>query len=181
MRIPPPDPSSLDPDVAALLDLARAPSGDTAQTIAALAHSPGLVGPFLTWAMALHADGVLSKRLHEIVALRVAHRCGSTYEWDEHTRWATDAGLTPAEIESIATDGDDWSPMDKAAIAAVDELHATQDLTDTTLANLRSHVGDAEVIEIIMVVGQYTMLSMLATTVGDDVRPDDPTSSSRPI
>lgn len=167
MRVPPPDPASLDADVAELLDLARAPSGETAETIAVLAHSPGLVGPFLGWAMALHTGGVLSKRMHEIVALRVAHLCGSAYEWDEHTRWAEAAGLTADEIQAIASDDGDWSPDEAAALAAVDELHETQHLTDGTLETLRSHVSDADVTEIIMVVGQYTMLSMLASATGN--------------
>lgn len=166
MRIPPPDPSSLDDDVAELLDLARAPSGETAQTVAALAHSPGLVGPFLGWAMALHSNGVLSKRLHEIVALRVAHLCGSSYEWDEHARWATQAGMTDTEIHAVAAGGGDWSPAEAAVLGAVDELHTTQDLCNQTLETVRTHLSDAEVTEIVMVAGQYTMLSMLASTTG---------------
>jgi len=101
MRLPPPDRDSLDPSTNELLALAVAPSGETAETIAVLAHNPALVGPFLSWAMALHVDGVLSKRLHEIVALRAAHNCGSVYEWDEHVGWATAAGLTDAEIGEV--------------------------------------------------------------------------------
>ncbi len=166
LRIPPPDPASLDADVAELLSLARAPSGETAQTIAAMSHSPGLVGPFLGWAMALHTAGVLTRRVHEIVALRVAHLCGSTYEWDEHALWAADAGLTPEEIRAVADGTGDWTPAESVALVAVDELHASQDLSDETLVSLRKHLGDAEAIEIVLVVGQYTMLSMLASSVG---------------
>lgn len=166
MRLPPPEPASLDTEVADLLSLALAPSGETAETIAVLAHSPALVGPFLGWAMALHSHGVLSKRVHEIVALRVAHLCGSAYEWDEHARWAAEAGLTEAEIGAVAAGPSGWAPADAAVLRAVDELHATQDLTDDALSTLRGHLGDPAVVEVVMVVGQYTMLSMLATTTG---------------
>ena len=80
MRLPPPERSSLDDETNELLALATAPSGETAETIAVMAHCPALVGPFLSWAMALHTNGVLPPRLHELIALRVAHNCGSTYE-----------------------------------------------------------------------------------------------------
>ena len=103
MRLPPPEPSSLDTEVADLVSLAVAPSGEPAETIAVLAHSPALVGPFLSWAMALHSHGVLSKRVHEIIALRVAHLCGSTYEWDEHVRWAAEAGIRESEVVVTTT------------------------------------------------------------------------------
>jgi alkylhydroperoxidase family enzyme len=166
MRVPPPDRTSLAPETDELLALATAPSGETAETIAVLAHSPALVAPFLGWAMALHTQGVLSKRLHEIVALRVAHNCGSAYEWDEHVGWAHDAGLTDAEIGSVRAGADGWSRPEATVIHAVDELHAAQDLTERTLASLRDDFGDAAVVEIIVVAGQYTMLSMLATVTG---------------
>ena len=73
VRLPPPDRSTLDAEVDDLLSLATAPSGDTAETIAVMAHCPALVRPFLEWSMALHTEGVLPPRLHEIIALRVAH------------------------------------------------------------------------------------------------------------
>ncbi|MEZ5373399.1 MAG: hypothetical protein R2704_11810, partial [Microthrixaceae bacterium] len=50
-RVAPPPRSTLDPATNELLDLAKAPSGETAETIAVMAHSPALVGPFLGWAM----------------------------------------------------------------------------------------------------------------------------------
>ncbi len=170
MRVPPPDRSSLDDEMNELLSLATTPSGKTAETIAVLAHSPGLVEPFLKWAMALHTEGLLSPRLHEIVALRAAHNCGSSYEWDEHVGWAKAAELTDEEIEAVARGSSGWSNVEAALIEAVDELHATQDIGDTTMAILRDNLGEPSVVEIIVVAGQYTMLSMLATATGSTER-----------
>ena len=170
MRLPPPDRSLLDADTDEFLALAAGRTGETPETIAVLAHSPALVGPFMGWAMALHTSGVLSQRLHEIVALRVARNCGSEYEWDEHVSWAHEAGLTDEEIASVAAGKDGWPQPEATVIAAVDELHAAQDLTDNTMALLRECLGDASVVEIIVVAGQYTMLSMLATATGPPSR-----------
>ncbi|MEZ5382248.1 MAG: carboxymuconolactone decarboxylase family protein [Microthrixaceae bacterium] len=122
------------------MDLATALSGHTAETIAIMAHNPALVEPFLGWAMALHTNGVLSPRLHEVVALRVACNCGSTYEWNEHVRWAHQAGLTDAEIASIAEGEKQWSGAEGLVITAVDELHP-HILTDTGYATEVVHAA----------------------------------------
>ncbi|MCO5322335.1 MAG: carboxymuconolactone decarboxylase family protein [Microthrixaceae bacterium] len=166
VRLPPPDRSTLDAEVDDLLSLATAPSGDTAETIAVMAHCPALVRPFLEWSMALHTEGVLPPRLHEIIALRVAHNCGSGYEWDEHVGWATRAGLTDSEIAAVAGDPQQWPPTEATVIAAVDELHVERDLTVPTLQALRDRMDDPWVVELILVVGQYTMLSMLSSATG---------------
>lgn len=166
MKLPPPERSSLDHETNELLALATAPSGETAETIAVLAHSPGLVAPFLTWAMALHTAGVLAPRLHEIVALRVAHNCRSKYEWDEHVGWAQQAGLSVAETAAVRGPSTAWPEVEAAVIDAVDELHAEQNLAEPMMALLVGHLGEASVVELIVVAGQYTMLSMLASSTG---------------
>jgi len=51
-------------------------------------------------------------------------------------------------------------------ITAVDELHASQELTDQTLEMLRDNLSEAAAVEVILVAGQYTMLSMLANSTG---------------
>ena len=87
-RIPMPDADALAPEVAQLLALASDPDGTPLLTVAALAHHPPLLAPFLGWAAALALDGALSKRDHELLALRTAFRCASQFEWDEHARYA---------------------------------------------------------------------------------------------
>ena len=63
-----------------------------------LARQPDLLAPFLGWAAALALNGVVPKRDHEIVALRVAWNCRSEFEWGEHAEYARAAGLTDDEI-----------------------------------------------------------------------------------
>lgn len=165
-RIPPPGRAALDEQTTELLALAVTPNGQTAATIGLLAHNPQLVGPFLGWAAALHMDGLLSARQHELLALRVAHNCGSEFEWDEHRGWAREAGLTDEDINNVAEGTCDRTPEEAALLATADELHAGQFVSDQTLATLTEAIGTAAVVEAIMVVGQYTMLSMLASTAG---------------
>ena len=64
-----------------------------------------LYRPWLRFAGALMPGGRLPRADSELVILRVAHNCGSEYEWRHHERMGRTAGLTAAAIEksTIAT------------------------------------------------------------------------------
>ncbi len=157
VRIEPPNPL---PELVAM----TVPAGGSAPiTIVALAHCEALLGPFLGWAAALALEGALAKRDHEILALRTAHNCSSEFEWVEHSRFARAAGLTDEEVDRVATGADaGWSRKHQLLITAADELHRDSSICHSTWAELAEYYNTAELIEATYVVGQYTMLSMVA-------------------
>ncbi len=167
-RIPVPEGSELRDDVAQLLPLIAPPGRAPARTMAILARQPDLLAPFLGWAAALALQGVLSPRDHELIALRVAAQCGSGFEWVEHVEYARAASLTDDEIARVAKPLDDgtWTETERALLCAADELTTDYDVTDATWAILSRHYGQSELVEILFVVGQYTMLSMVANGAG---------------
>jgi 4-carboxymuconolactone decarboxylase len=133
-----------------------------------IAHQDRLLGPFLAWASAIALEGVLSRRDSELLALRVAVLCDSDFEWDHHRVYARAAGLSEDEIARVAVgpSADGWSLSSVALLRAADELHATTTISASTWAELVSFYDPAALVEIIFVVGQYTMLSMLANAAG---------------
>jgi alkylhydroperoxidase family enzyme len=134
-------------------------------TLTALAHCEALLAPFLGWAAALALNGVLSKRDHEILALRAAHNCGSEFEWVEHSRFARAAGLTEEEVHRVAIGATvDWNHKDQLLIRAADELHENSTIESATWSGLAQYLSTAQLVEATYVVGQYTMLSMVANT-----------------
>ncbi len=78
--------------------------------------------------------------------------------------YARSAGLSDEEVERVAigTVAPGWSAHDRALLSATDELHAGQQLSDAAWSALRAQSSDAQLVEIPLVVGHYTMLSMLA-------------------
>ncbi len=71
--------------------------------------------------------GKLSRRDTELVILRVAWQCSSTYEWHQHVLIALRVGLTPDENAAVA-DGPAASGVterQRTLLAACDELLAT--------------------------------------------------------
>jgi len=140
----------------------------TVNIVRTIAHHSGLLGPFLGFAGALALEGVFSRRISELVALRAIWNCQSAFEWGHHVVFARAAGLTDSEIQRIPSgpEHSDWSKDDRVLLRATDELHANQDLTDETWTALRDSYSDAQLVELPFIVGQYTMLSMVAGATG---------------
>lgn len=175
-RLAPPDPASLAPDVARLLRAtAQGKDREPPGTMALLAHAPPLLAPFVGWAASLALKGALSHRQHELLALRAGWRCRSPFEWGEHATLARAAGLDEGEIARIARAeiGAEWSPADAALLRAADQLIAGCAIDEATWSALAAHFAPAALVEIPFVVGQYTMLSMVANAAGLAARPGD--------
>ncbi|MGH0033813.1 MAG: carboxymuconolactone decarboxylase family protein [Myxococcota bacterium] len=133
-----------------------------------IAHHPGLLPPFLTWSATLAMRGVLPRRDSELLALRASLLSGSAFEWGHHVEYGLAEGLDASEIERIAEgpDHEAWSPRDALLLRACDELHARQQLSDPTFRALRGELDEAQIVELVFVVGHYTMLSMVANATG---------------
>jgi len=144
-----------------------------------LAHDPKVLGPFLAWAAALVFDGALSRRDHELLALRTAANCASDFEWAHHAVYARAAGLDEDEFARVAAGPNavGWDPADAALLRAADELHVSKTIADATWERLAERLTPAALVEVPWVVGQYTMLSMVANATevgihpGEDVLP----------
>lgn len=132
-----------------------------------LAHHPALLGPFLGFAAAL-AGGALPRRSSELLALRAAWNCRSDFEWGHHVVYALAAGLSQDEVARIGQGPEDagWSEADRLLLRAADELHQKHDLDHATWSSLAASYEAAQLVEIPFVVGQYTMLSMVANATG---------------
>jgi alkylhydroperoxidase family enzyme len=167
-RIDVPKPGELRADVEQLVAAIARPGRQPAKTMAVLARQPDLLAPFLGWAAALALNGVLSPRDHELLALRVASNCKSEFEWVEHVEYARDAGLSDPEIESVpnAIESGPWTDSERALLQAADELHETDNVSDGTWAALAGRYDPPALVEILFVIGQYTMLSMVANASG---------------
>ena len=168
VRIPVPRADELRPDAAQVVAAIAPPGREPAKTMAVLARQPDLLQPFLGWAAALALQGVLPHREHELLALRAAAICGSDFEWVEHAEYARAAGLTDGEIAAVAraVRSHSWTPREAALLRTTDELIADHDVSDATWAQLASHFDLPALVEILFVVGQYTMLSMVANAAG---------------
>ena len=89
-----------------------------------------------------------------------------------HVRIGRRAGLTAEELGWIeeGPSASGWPERERTLLAAVDELHETQDVGEATWSALRGLYDDRRLIELVMLAGHY---EMLATVIGTlRIQPD---------
>lgn len=162
-RIPPLVPPYA-PDLQAFLDRIM-PSGVPPLVLfTTLAGDPRLFARFRGGS--LLDKGHLTLRQREIVIGRVTAQCRCEYEWGVHVAFfAEGAGIDEAMQRSLVRGGGEdpcWSSAERTIIRACDELQATADLTDVAWDDLRGHMTEMAVVEIVMLAGFYRTVSYLA-------------------
>ena len=133
-----------------------------------VAHHPDLVIPLLDFATVISHEGSISPRESELLALRVAWNCRSEFEWGHHVDYALDAGLSREEIARVplGASAPGWSAIERALLEAADELHKRQHISNEVWSKLAAEYEEKQLIEILFVVGEYTMLSMVVNAAG---------------
>ncbi len=123
-------------------------------------HRPLFRG-WLRFAGRLMPGGKLPRRETELVIIRVALLRDCTYELEHHVHLGRRAGVTVADVDRLRAgpEVDGWPARERAILGAVDALHHRQDLDDGEWADLRRHLDEREVIELVLLVGHYEMLA----------------------
>ena len=132
-----------------------------------LGRSRGLFRGWLHFAGRMMPGGKLPRRDTELVILRVAHLRDCEYEFEHHRHLARSAGLSEADVDRVvnAPASAEWSPRQRALLAACDELERDGDISDDTWDSLRQHLDDRRLIELVLLVGHYQMLATAIATL----------------
>jgi len=110
----------------------------------------------------------LSRRIRELLILRISWLRRAEYEFTQHVILGLRAGLTEAEVERIPSgpEAAGWDPVDADLVRAVDELHADACIGDATWARLSRHFSQEQMIDIVYAVGCYEINAMLFKSLG---------------
>ncbi|MFD1613213.1 carboxymuconolactone decarboxylase family protein [Sphingomonas tabacisoli] len=165
--------------------------GSRSNALLTLARHPDLAGSFFKFNGRLLLKGLIPARLREIAILRVAWLTRSRYEWAQHVRIALlpdalskeqieafrrgeaadlsgEGLLTQDHIEAVKQGADDpiWSELERFTVRAVDENLASQRVSDDTWTGLRALLSEQELIELLFVIGVYSMLAFIFNSLG---------------
>jgi 4-carboxymuconolactone decarboxylase len=166
-RLAPVDRAGVDDDTAQLLDALGG-----LNIFATLAHHPKLLKRWLVFGNHVLNGNTLGERERELVILRAGWRCGSEYEFGQHTVIGQRCGLTADEVRRLASDDfAGWSPEDALLVRATDELVAGHTLADDTWEALTGVLDTQAILDLIFTVGQYVLVSTALNALG--VRLDD--------
>ena len=161
-RIPPVDPQTATPEQQKLLDgwwrnmnFARV-----------MAQHPKLYAYFVPLIRKVIPETELPPRDRQILVLRTLALCDETYEATHHAHISHHAGLTDADIEAARTGSPSLSPFERTLVKAADELVRFHRVSDDTWSSLAGRYSQVQLMEVVGLVGTYTMLAMIMRSYG---------------
>ena len=135
----------------------------------------GMSGPFNPWLRspvlgeaaqrlgeAVRFESALSPQLRELAILIVAAKWKAQYEWWAHEKIARRVGLDERIIESVkAETGPEFSnPTEAMVYNFARELLDEHRVSDQLYNEAVELLGEAEVVELVILLGYYTLVSM---------------------
>jgi alkylhydroperoxidase family enzyme len=171
-RLAPLPPAAWDERLAALLEAMPGGTSEPMHIFTTLARHPSLFRRWLGFGGAL-LNGQLPGRLRELVILRTAHRFGGRYEWAHHISLGRAQGITDAELAAVggALQASIWNELEGAALTSVDETADQGAISDATWQTLAAHLNDGELVELVMLIGHYLMLSTVLRSLRVPLEP----------
>jgi AhpD family alkylhydroperoxidase len=144
-------------------------------------QAPTLFGPWLALGAAILATLELDPLLRELAILQVAGTVGCDYERLQHGAIAAGVGATSEQVTLLATaresrdrDAMDraFTPGQRAVISFTDQVAGPGRASEEEVVALREHLSDRCIVELLLVIGHYFGIALLAETVRLDL--DEP-------
>lgn len=135
--------------------------GGVARNYAALLNNPQAAGKLATLGGYARYETPLDPRVKAVAILTAAREAHGHYVWTVNQRAAREAGLTDSDINAIleyrAPVG--LQQKDAEVVQFVLELLRQHRVSDKTFEAIRSQVGDAGIIDVLVVVSYYHSLA----------------------
>lgn len=129
-----------------------------------MVRNPALARDFFRYNSYLLQRSPLDVRLRELAILRVAHRRRAAYEWSQHVTSGRANGITDAELDALVEGNDGFQGTDHLVLEACDELLDVGRLDAATWTLLLAELGTHAAMDLIFLVGTYSMLAMAFET-----------------
>jgi 4-carboxymuconolactone decarboxylase len=170
-RIPPLAENEADDDTAEILNaLPPGAEGSIGEynIFRTIARHPDLFRSWVPFGGYLLVGGTIPGMERELMILRTAVRCRSSYEWGQHVRISERMGIGRETIDRVieGPDASGWTEHESVLIRAVDELHDDARISDSTWSAIAEEYDAAQLIELTMLIGQYHMVAFALNSLG---------------
>ena len=151
--------------------------GDPGPIVAALAHVPELLEVAMPFLGAVLGPSAVPWRTKELVILRTSALASCRFCVQSHTVVALDAGLGHDEVRALRGEGAVEAafadPAERALVAWVDAMALGSGPVDPgARATLLGYFGDADVVELTLLVGATLMLNRFCTALDLPASPE---------
>jgi alkylhydroperoxidase family enzyme len=134
-----------------------------------LANAETAFRPFLRFGDALLADLELTGLLRELAILRVSRLTpDAEYEWVQHAPIARAVGASDEQVAALERDDVDAGCFDaaqRATLRFTTEVVRDARASDETFAELAALLPPRQIVELLLVIGQYMMLARVMATL----------------
>jgi 4-carboxymuconolactone decarboxylase len=144
-------------------EIAEGPRGGVRGPFNALLRSPELADRAQKLGEWVRFRSSIPEALKEFAILVTARHWNAQYEWHAHHAHALKAGLDPRLAAELA-EGRRPSGMSAEEAAVHDfckELHETKQVSDANYARMVERFGERGAVDLIGIVGYYTLVSMI--------------------
>ena len=165
---------------------ASAPARDALERVPPLnifrmmANADSAFRPWLRWGSALLRKLELDPLLRELAILRVARLTPhAEYEWVQHVPLARAVGATDEQVKALERDdigADCFSEAERPVLRFTTEVVRDARASGEALDSLKEVLSAREIVELLMVIGQYMMLARVMATL--DLELDEPAGAS---
>jgi len=139
----------------------------------ALANSPGTLRNFMRLGNSLLFHGVLPPALRELAVLRVAQMTGASYEWAHHVPIARQVGVSEEQVAGLGSwhMSQHFGERERAALLYTESVTSAVAVPDEVFREARAHLSEAEVVELTLVAGYWSMVARLLVALEVDLEP----------
>jgi 4-carboxymuconolactone decarboxylase len=132
-----------------------------------LANADTVFAPFMRYGLALLRDTTVDPVVREQAILRVAALTpGAEYEWVQHEAIGRQVGMTDEQVEACRS-----GAADDLVLRFTEEVVRDASPSDATFAAMTERFSAQEIIELLLVIGQYMGLARIMATAQIELDP----------
>lgn len=137
------------------------------------ARHPRLSRAILEFSRNVQECSEIPTRLREIIIMRVVWLNRTDYLWGQHNQMMRGLGMGEEHIQALKTGSEDplWSADERSVLRVVEELTRTRELTDGAWKALSDRFSSKQILDILAVLGQYSMLALMFNAIGLQLEP----------
>jgi len=160
--------AGIDPD-AAPEPIRKVLTGSSLNLLGIVAHAESAFEPWLRYSNTLLRKLELEPLLRELAILQVAHLCRSEYEWTQHDSIAQAVGASAAQIAAIAAGeeaSESFDDRQRLVLSFTREVVLDGAAGEAAVKRLEAELGTRQLVELLLVVGNYMGIARLIATTG---------------
>jgi alkylhydroperoxidase family enzyme len=142
-----------------------------------LLHSPPITAGWLRMMTAVRHETSLPGALRELVIIRIGYLNDAPYEAEQHRPIALREGCSEAQVDALRDwrlHGELFDERQQATLALTDTMTRDVHADDATWQTARAHWNERELVELVVTIASYNMVSRVIGTLAihsEDQRP----------